>query len=191
MLRCAITSEHYRAGDAARWASNSIDFVQLRAKTLDAEALANLGRSILSELAETQSSRTRLLINSRADVAIAIGAHGVHLTASENELTPKQVRALCAHAALAPPVVGVSCHTPDEVNRARDNRADLILFGAVFEKRVGDRLITAGVGLDALAAACLAARPVPVLALGGITTENMAACLAAGAAGIAGIRCFR
>jgi thiamine-phosphate pyrophosphorylase len=76
------------------------------------------------------------------------------------------------------------------VARARDSAASLILFGPVFEKRIGVKPIAAGAGLDLLRAACAAAAPVPVLALGGITQANTAACLAAGAAGIAAIRLF-
>lgn len=190
MLRYAITDGHYLAGDAARWANEGVDFVQLRAKTLEAGALADLGRSILHDIAETGSTQTKLLINGRADVAIAIGAAGVHLTAHKDELTPQQVRTLYDHAALASPIVSISCHTLEEVTRARDSRADLILFGPVFEKRIDGHVVTDGVGLNVLAEVCKLAEPVRVLALGGVTLQNATDCIAAGAAGIAGIRMF-
>ncbi|HEX5284248.1 MAG TPA: thiamine phosphate synthase [Bryocella sp.] len=190
MLRCAITDGQYLAGGAGRWTKARVDFIQLRAKTLEAGALAHLGRSILHEIAATKDARTRLLINGRADVAVAIGAAGVHLTAHEDELTPEQVRALYDHAGLAAPIVSVSCHTLEEVTRARDNKADLILFGPVFEKRIDGQVVTHGVGLSVLADACKLAKPVPVLALGGVTRQNADDCIAAGAAGIAGIRMF-
>jgi thiamine-phosphate pyrophosphorylase len=135
-------------------------------------------------------SPTKLLINTRADVAMTAKAHGVHVTSHPDELTPQQVRELYTHAGLAAPVVSISCHTPADIARARHNAADFILFGPVFEKRVDGELVTEGIGLEALALACAIAQQVPVLALGGITEENSGACLAAGAAGIAGIRTF-
>jgi thiamine-phosphate pyrophosphorylase len=190
MLRCAITDGHAVVRDAGRWDREGVDLVQLRAKTLEAGALADLGRSILSDIAETGNSRTRLLINGRADVAIAIRAAGVHLTAREDELIPEQVRVLYDDAGLASPIISVSCHTPEEVMRARENGADLILFGPIFEKRIDGRVVADGVGLRMLANVCKLAEPVPVLALGGVTWQNATDCIASGAAGIAGIRIF-
>jgi thiamine-phosphate pyrophosphorylase len=100
------------------------------------------------------------------------------------------VRELYTHAGLPAPIVSVSCHTPSDIARARHNAADFILFGPVFEKCVNGELVAGGVGFEALTLACAIAQQVPVLALGGITHENSAACLAAGAAGVAGIRLF-
>ena len=79
---------------------------------------------------------TKLLINSRPDIAIATGAHGVHLTAAAGELTTTQVRELYAAANLPAPIITVSCHSLEEVRHARDNRADAILFAPVFEKTI-------------------------------------------------------
>jgi thiamine-phosphate pyrophosphorylase len=200
MLRCAITN-HSASGfvNAAQidllqnqvrhWAADGIDLIQLREKTLEAGALLALAEAAMHTLREMQSP-TKLLINTRADVATAARAHGVHLTSTHDELTPQQVRELFTHAGLHAPVVSVSCHTPADIARARHNAADFILFGSVFEKRVNGELVSDGVGLEALAMACAIAQQVPVLALGGVTAENSAACLAAGAAGVAGIRTF-
>src|SRR6185437_7517088 len=153
---------------------------------------------------ENRSRRPKLLINSRADVAITVRADGVHLTSSPGELTPEQVRALYTEAGLPLPTVSLSCHTLADVIATRGLKSeddlcfapnpatapDLILFGPVFEKRVGNELVAGGSGLDLLRRACAAAAPIPVLVLGGITKENSAACLEAGASGIAGIRLF-
>lgn len=190
MLRCAITDGRYLSGDARRWAAEGVDFVQLRDKTLEAGALAELGRQILDDIAEAKSTRTRLLINGRADVAIAIGAAGVHLTAHKDELTPDDVRRAFALAGKDRPIVGVSCHALDEVQRAKENRADYILFGPVFEKRVDGELVSEGVGLDRLREACDLAKDVPVLALGGVTPESAISCISVGAAGFAAVRAF-
>ncbi|WP_348267271.1 thiamine phosphate synthase [Edaphobacter sp. DSM 109919] len=170
----------------ALWATESIDYIQLREKDLPAAALASLTRSILEILHNTP---TRLLINSRLDVAIASAAHGVHLTAAPGQLTPAQVRKLYADATLPPPIISISCHTLAEVAAARNN-ADLILFSPIFHKSVAGELINPGQGLEALRAACFAAAPTPIYALGGVTLENAPACLEAGAAGVAGIHLF-
>ena len=200
MLRCAITDgtasgfvnatqidrlqNHVR-----RWAADGIDLIQLREKNLDAGALLAFAEAAMQTLHEMQSA-AKLFINTRADVAIATRAHGVHLTSHADELTPQQVRELFTHAGLPAPIVSISCHTPADIARARHNAADLILFGPVFEKRVDGELVAAGAGLEALALACAIAQQVPLLALGGVTAENAAECLAAGAAGVAGIRTF-
>jgi thiamine-phosphate pyrophosphorylase len=200
MLRCAITDGTSTCSVNAaqidrlqnqvrRWAANGIDFIQLREKRLDAGALFTLAEHAMQTLREMDSA-TKLLINTRADVAIAARAHGVHLTSHVDELTPQQARALYAHAGLPSPAVSVSCHTKDDVTRARDNGADLILFGPVFEKQVNGHHVADGSGIDRLRVACELAQGVPVLALGGVTPVNAPACVSAGAAGIAGIRTF-
>jgi thiamine-phosphate pyrophosphorylase len=66
----------------------------------------------------------------------------------------------------------------------------MILFAPVFEKSLGGGQHLAGAGPDRLREACVAASPLPVFALGGVTFQNAAVCIAAGAAGIAGIRLF-
>jgi thiamine-phosphate pyrophosphorylase len=200
MLRYAITSRALYPGDehekqaallyeAARWAAEGIDIIQLREKDLPAADLASLAREILRAIS-IKNSPAKLLINSRADIALATGAHGVHLTAAPNELTPAQVRSLYASTNLPAPIITVSCHTVEDVRRAHENHADAILFAPVFEKTFAGKIITPGQGIDRLRDACRAASPIPVYALGGVTLENAPSCLAAGAAGIAGIRLF-
>jgi len=179
-----------RAGllaDAARWAELGVDFVQLREKSLDVGELAELARAMI-EVFRKHGGTTKLLVNGRVDVAIAAGADGVHLTSGAAELTCAQVRALFTGAGRGEAVVGASCHTLAEVKRAREAGVDLILFGPMFEKRVRDVVVSEGVELELLRAASEAAGPTPVLALGGV---DASICLEAGAAGIAGIRCFQ
>ncbi|HSY70577.1 MAG TPA: thiamine phosphate synthase [Edaphobacter sp.] len=200
MLRYAITNRALYSGDepqqqaallrqTSRWAADGIDFIQLREKDLPAATLADLARAVLGAIAQT-TGPTKLLINSRPDIAIATGAHGVHLTATAGERTAIQIRELYADASLPVPFITVSCHSVEEVRRARDNRADAILFAPVFEKTIAGHEVVPGQGLDKLRDACSVASPVPVYALGGVTLENAASCLEAGAVGIAGIRLF-
>jgi len=200
--------------EASRWAAEGINIIQLREKDLPAADIAALAREILRAIStqnraistqnrairtqnsaiRAENSPTKLLINSRPDIALATGAHGVHLTAAPGELTPAQVRSLYASANLPAPVITVSCHTVEDVRRAHENHADAILFAPVFEKTFTDRGADQGTlpgqGLGQLRDACRTASPIPVYALGGVTVENAPSCLAAGAAGIAGIRLF-
>ena len=212
-LRYAITDRARFPGDeparqaalvrnATGWAADCLDFIQLREKDLAAGALAALARKLLEALG-TGDRSPRLLINSRADVAVAVAADGVHLTSASGELTPAQVRRLYAAAGLPEPVVSVSCHTLDEVARARDSAASLILLARSLKKwplqsapehnpspQAAARLAE-GSGLTCSIWRAPPRCPRPVLALGGVTAENTDACLAAGAAGIAAIRLFR
>jgi thiamine-phosphate pyrophosphorylase len=169
-----------------------VDFIQLREKDLPARELEALACEAVGIVRETRNAKreTRLLINSRSDVALAAGADGVHLLS--DDIPASDARAVWS-AALARnskletrnAIIAVSCHTADEVRLAEAQGADFAVFGPVFEK-VGTSL---RVGLDALRAACLG--QMPVLAIGGVTLANARACLEAGAAGIAAIRLFQ
>ncbi len=128
---------------------------------------------------------TRVLVNSRLDVAIAAGADGVHLTGGPGELRPEQVRQLFPEA-----VISVSCHSVEEVARAAGRGVDAILYGPVFGKSVQGVGVAHGAGIEGLRVACEAANDASVLALGGVTMAMSKACAEAGAAGIAGIRLF-
>jgi thiamine-phosphate pyrophosphorylase len=200
MLRYAITDRSGNTGspaqkldavvlDAGRWAAAGIDFIQIREKDLAAGELAELTRRVM-ETVRAAGGATRVLVNSRADVAAAAGADGVHLTSGEGELTPQQVRKVFLAAGRGLPVVSISCHRLDEVRRANALGADAILFGPVFGKTVDGMEVTAGVGMEALRQACRVSGGTRVFALGGITPERVAECVAVGAAGVAGIRLY-
>jgi thiamine-phosphate pyrophosphorylase len=200
MIRYAITSRDLYPGseqekqaalvaEASRWIADHIDFIQLREKDLAAASLVAIARKLLQAINLT-SSPTRLLINSRPDIALATSAHGVHLSSSPDELTPTQVRDLYVSANQPAPIITTSCHTLEDIQRARTEDVDAILFAPVFEKPLPNQPPLPGQGLDQLRAACLAAAPIPVYALGGVTSENAPSCLKAGATGIAGIRLF-
>jgi thiamine-phosphate pyrophosphorylase len=182
----------------ARWADTGIDFIQLREKDLPRHELLQLCRELRSILA-THGSRTRLLLNSGSDpagtleIALTAQLDGLHLTSSwtAQTNTPTELRANFTHLPAAQPAtISISCHSIAEVTAAAAAQVDLILFGPIFGKQISGETIHPGVGLETLAAACQAAGPIPVLALGGITHANTASCLAAGAAGIAAIRLF-
>jgi len=176
-----------------------VDYIQLREKDLPARELERLAVDALSVIREasSRSSEIRdaardgshhpsLLINSRTDVALAVGADGVHLRS--DDVSPGVVRQVwCRDRRLARPLVTVSCHSPADVLRAQENGADFAVFAPVFEKQDLPELRPAG--LESLRRACQ--YRIPVFALGGITLENAGKCLEAGATGIAGIRLFQ
>ena len=201
MVRCAISDCRHLSSDRARaralllnlardWAIAGVELIQLREKDLAAGELLALAQELLQVVRAAGSGSTSLVINGRADVAVAAGADGVHLTGDRDELAPAQVRGLFAHAGLPAPTVTVSCHSMDDVLRATERGADYILFGPVFEKWSGGERLSGGTGLDRLREACAVAGSIPVFALGGVTEENAGMCLEAGAAGIAAIRLF-
>jgi len=176
-----------RIGAAAR---AGVDFIQLREKDLstrELEKLACAAREAIENSARTSGQpRARLLINSRSDVALAWGADGVHLRS--DDVDPATVREIWKQsgATPGPPVIGVSCHSVDEVGHAASQAADFAVFAPVFEKRESG---VRPAGLDSLREACRVG--IPVLALGGVTLDNAGECLRVGAAGVAGIRLFQ
>jgi len=201
MLRYAITDRALYSGsalnpldalvqEAGRWARKGIDFIQVREKDLEAGDLAELVRRVIGAVRDV-GGKSRVLVNSRVDVAVAAGADGVHLTGTAGELWPEQVREVYRRTGLQAPVVSVSCHRLEEVARASAHGVDGILFGPVFGKVVDGMEVVPGVGMDELRAACGVAAGVAVFALGGVTAETTAECIAAGAGGVAGIRLFR
>ena len=190
MLQYAITDRRMFSGSeeeqqsalvaqASRLALAGVDYLQMREKDLGEAATVALAKRLLAAIHEA-GGQTKLMLNGTAAMAQWAGADGVHLSSTTF------AQNLQTHYGLT---VSVSCHTLADVRRACEF-ADLILFAPVFEKRVGNEVVVEGVGLEMLRAACAAAPRVKVLAMGGVTWENAAVCVEAGAAGVAGIRLF-
>ncbi|MGA8538487.1 MAG: thiamine phosphate synthase [Terriglobales bacterium] len=185
----------------AEAACAGVDYIQLRERDLSArelEALARDARTTVLNSAPPGNEnwelrtelKTRILINSRTDVALATAVDGVHLRA--DDLSPDEVRQLlkgCTCWSLTGDdfLVAVSCHTDEDIKRAESEAVDFAVFAPVFGKHSAPG--TQPTGLDALRDVCQA--KIPIFALGGITVENARSCLNAGAAGIAGIRLFQ
>jgi thiamine-phosphate pyrophosphorylase len=154
--------------------------LQIREKSLPARVLYELA----TRAAEiTRGSKTRLLVNDRADIARAAGADGVHLTSQS--LPAGVVRRTFGSEFL----IGVSTHSLDEARAARDGGADFVVFGPVFETE-SKRGFGAPQGLDKLRQVADELRGFQVLAIGGISLENAGACFDAGASGVAAISLF-
>lgn len=144
--------------------------VQLRDKALP-------GRSLFDAALELSRRGVPLVVNSRADVARAAGALGVHLPA--DGLPAQAVRGWWPEA-----LIGCSTHDVAEVNAAvAGGGASYLTAGPVYP--TGDKAV---IGLDGLRRLCAAAGQTPVLALGGVTPERVDACEEVGAAGVACIR---
>jgi thiamine-phosphate diphosphorylase len=165
---------------AAHAVGAGVDVIQVRERDLPDGQLAALVRRIVGLAAGTS---TRVMVNDRADVAIAAGAAGAHLRG--DSVPASRVRMTVPEAF----VIGRSVHSLADVDAAvAGGGCDYLLFGTV--------LLSAGkpgghpvAGLDGLRAAC-ARSPLPVIAIGGITEENAALVRDAGAAGFAAVGLF-
>jgi len=152
--------------------------VQLREKDLGGRELLRLSHALV---AACHAAGQRLVVNDRLDVALASGADGVHLPAAG--IPASDARRLLGPGAL----VGVSCHSADEVRRARDAGASFASVSPIYDTP-SKRAYGPPVGLAVLREA--AALGLPVIALGGITPARVPEVIAAGAQGVAAIRAW-
>lgn len=155
-----------------------VSLIQIREKKLSAKLLFELVRGAASV---TRNSPVKLLINDRGDIALAAGADGVHLTS-------KSLPADVIRQSFPPEfLIGVSAHTPEEIEKAKLGKADWATFGPIFPTPSKARY-GAPQGIGKLREAVKRSGDFPVLAIGGIDQENFAEALRAGAAGVAAIR---
>jgi thiamine-phosphate pyrophosphorylase len=147
--------------------------VQLREKDLPARELLELARPMR---ALTTAAGVGLFVNDRIDVALAVGADGVHLGGAS--VSPAEARAIAPNLAIA-----VSAHRIGDVRAA--DQASFAVFGPIRDTP-SKRSYGSPLGVEPLVEA--ARLPLPLLAIGGIDADSVAAVLAAGARGIACIR---
>ncbi len=156
-----------------------VDAIQLREPDLDGRPLSDLTTRIRLRAASTSS---RVLVNDRADVALASGAHGVHLRADGPPVG--RVRRLGPDGWL----VGRSVHTVTESRAASDAGADYLMFGTLFSG--GSKgTVPDDSSLDRLRESARVSRA-PVIAIGGIDAARAEQCIDAGASGVAAISIF-
>ncbi|MBS1820308.1 MAG: thiamine phosphate synthase [Acidobacteria bacterium] len=155
-------------------AEAGVDLIQVRERDLDGRRLAAVVRAVLQAVG---GSRTRVVVNERVDVALATGAHGVHLRAAS--LDASSARVLVPR----PLLIGRSVHDALGARTAGD--VDYLVAGTVAgtpSKPVGHPLI----GMDGLKT-IVSATHVPVLAVGGIGPADVPAVASTGSSGIAAI----
>lgn len=152
-------------GAGARW-------IQLRDKEASTRALTALARQVGERV---RAAGGVFVVNDRLDVALAVGADGVHL--GQDDLPAADGRRLAPGL-----ILGVSSHSLEQARRAQADGADYVALGSIFP--TGSKPSFELVGLEALRLV----RPhlrVPLVAIGGITLERVPAVLAAGADGVA------
>ena len=151
--------------------------LQLRCKSWGSGAFLDLAQAVRSDTAAVGGT---LIINDRADIAALSAAHGLHV--GQTDLTPGDARMVIG----AGPILGLSTHTPDQWDRAVTEPISYLAIGPVFgtgTKNTGYH----AVGLETVrrAADAAARHGLPVVAIGGITLENAASVIEAGAASVA------
>jgi thiamine-phosphate pyrophosphorylase len=189
-----MVTDRHRAGDgtassseidalvsaAGRAARAGVTMIQVRERGLDDRTLLGVTARVQRAV---EGTAAKVLVNDRADVALAAKADGVHL--------PAAAAAAARVRSIAPAgfTIGRSVHSEAEAVAAeRSGGCDYLIFGAIFET-VSKPPGHAVAGVDALARVC-AAVSLPVLAIGGIAAGRAVEIARAGAAGIAGIGLF-
>jgi thiamine-phosphate diphosphorylase len=180
VILCLVTDRHRRpvldhCRDAVR---AGVDLIQLREPGLEAHALLTLATRLVEM---TRDTPTRVVVNDRLDVAVAAGAHGVHLRG--DSIAPERARSMVPAGFL----IGRSVHGAGEAVRVTRG-ADYCVAGTVFPtpSKPGLRQPLGLEGLEAIVRAV----PLPVLAIGGVSMERIEAVAATGAAGMAAIGLF-
>jgi thiamine-phosphate pyrophosphorylase len=153
--------------------AGGITMVQLREKDADTRTFLDLARALKTQLA---GSSIPLVINDRVDIALAVGADGVHV--GQKDMPIAQVRALMPQA-----FVGLSITNAAHITRADAQSADYLGIGPLFQQTTkADASTPLGI---AGFAALRAMSTKPVIAIGGIKAEHAGAIMKAGAQGIA------
>lgn len=163
------------AEQVERLCAGGARLVQLREKHLSPREAYSQARNALRV---ARACGARLIINDRADLALAIGADGVHL--GQDDLPPEAARSLLGPQA----VIGFSTHNLEQAHEAARLPVNYIAIGPIFPTSSKENP-DPRVGLEELARVREAVGPIPLVAIGGIDRENMRAVLSAGADSVA------
>lgn len=155
-------------------ARSGVSMIQIREKAITTEQLLELSKDCVAAVGGRE---TKILINSRPDVAVAADAHGVQLP--EEGIPVSEVR----RSFPAPFLIGASVHGLDAARSAKSDGADFVVFGPVFDS--GEKK---GKGVGELKVISRDLREFPLIAVGGIDESNKDLVLQNGATGFAAIR---
>lgn len=159
------------AEQVALFAESGATLVQLREKRAPALQFYEAAKAALAVAAERG---VQLLINDRVDIALAVGAAGVHL--GQDDLAPDVARRLLGNDAF----IGYSTHSVAQAIEAAILPIDYLAIGPIFGTSTKENPDPV-VGLEGLRAVRSAIGNLPLVAIGGITRENIAAVVEAGA----------
>lgn len=176
LLTESLCTHHPWLEVARRAIAGGADCLQLREKDLDSAELLKRAAQLV---ALARPHGVSVIINDRADIALAANADGVHL--GQHDLPIAAVRALAGAKLL----VGVSTHNLDEARRALNDGADYAGVGAMFPTPTKPRETSGPAYLRAFLDFTEGKRPLPHLAIGGITPANIPQLTAAGCRGVA------
>lgn len=158
-------------------ARSGVELIQYRNKTAASRQFFDVSRQISNVLA---GRGVRFIVNDRADIALLVGAGGVHV--GQDDLDVEEARSICGTQHW----VGISTHTLEQVEAADRTSADYIAFGPIFPTTTKQNP-DAVVGTDLLRQARTLTRK-PLVAIGGITLERAAQVYRAGADSLAVVR---
>lgn len=165
-------------GDVARTASalieGGVDLVQYRAKEEPPEGRR---RDLVTLLAVAERAGVPVIVNDDPELAAEVGAQGVHLGAGDP--SPVEARALLGSRAL----VGVTIHSPDELDGLDVSLVDYIAVGSIFPSPTKRDVRPVGTGM--IERVARRARGKTIIAIGGIDAGNVESVLDAGADGVA------
>jgi thiamine-phosphate pyrophosphorylase len=153
--------------------AGGVRMVQLREKSWPSGQLLPLAERLR---ARCRAAGVTFVMNDRVDLAVAVGADGVHL--GQDDLPPRLARPLLRPGM----ILGVSTHSVEQARRAQADGADYVAVGAMFPTRTKPDFELVGPAL------VRAVRPevrVPLVGIGGITPENAGEVIRAGADGVA------
>ncbi len=180
-LRLMVITDRRLAGDpgwldaVAAALEAGATAIQLRDKAAPSDELLEMARQ-LHPLCRRHGAL--FLVNDRFDVALAAEAHGVHL--GDDDLPPSAVRRVVPRNF----VIGRSADTEAEAQAAESEGASYLGVGSVFGTRTKAEVAGEVIGTERLAEVA-AAVSIPIVGIGGVTADNAAELIRAGAAGVA------
>jgi thiamine-phosphate diphosphorylase len=163
------------AEQVARLSEGGARLIQLREKYLSPHEFYN---QALEAMRVARSRGVKIIINDRVDVAMAVDADGVHL--GQGDFPPQAARCLLGDRA----IIGLSTHSVEQAVQATAMGVDYIAIGPIFSTSTKDNPDPI-VGLIGLKQVREAALKIPIVAIGGITSENATDVIAAGADAVA------